>query len=128
MTASPFRLLIVCPAPLAVRYLSSCGLSFLPMQVCRGRALQLIRDLPVEFHCDKGSYSCRRDGEKAALAASIALLRGISKMKRLDFEACLLPNQPLKSMQCCSAFSAPRLPLRLLASVLPSIMFCCCAV
>lgn len=59
------------------------------MQVCSGRAPQLIRDLPVEFHCDKGSYSCRQDGEKAALAALIALLRGVSKMKRLDFEGFL---------------------------------------
>lgn len=74
MTAS-FRLLIVFPVPLAVRYLSPCALSFLPLQVCRGRALQLIRDLPVEFHCDKGSYSCRRDGEKASLAAAIAIAR-----------------------------------------------------
>lgn len=81
MTAPPFRLLIVRPPPLAGSYLSPCVLSFfsffflLPMQVCRGRALQLIRDLPVEFHCDKGSYSCQQDGEKAALAAAIALPR-----------------------------------------------------
>ncbi|KAG7219855.1 hypothetical protein INR49_005877, partial [Caranx melampygus] len=57
---------------------------------CRGRALQLIRDLPVEFHCDKGSYSWRQDGEKAALAAAIALLGGVSKMKSLHFEARLV--------------------------------------
>lgn len=80
-------LLIVGPAPLAVSYPSPCALSFLPTQVCEGRALQLITDLPVEFHCNKGSYSCRQDGEKPALAAELALLRGVSKMKRLDFEA-----------------------------------------
>lgn len=68
------------------RATSPCALHFLSMQVCSGGALQLIRDLPVEFHCNKGSYSCRQDGEKAALAALIALLRGVSKMKRLDFE------------------------------------------
>lgn len=40
-----------------MRYLSPCALSFLPTQACRGKALQLVRDLPVEFHCNKGSYS-----------------------------------------------------------------------
>lgn len=121
MTASPF------PAPLAVSYLSLCALSFLPMQVCRGRALQLIRDLPVEFHCDKGSYSCRQDGEKAALAASIALLRGVSKMKRLDFEARLLPTQGLKSMQCCSGLQCPPPPppsLRFCFAIYHVLLFC----
>lgn len=84
MTADPFRLFIVCPAS----YLSPCASSFfLPCTSARGRALQLIRDLPVEFHCDKGSYSCRQDGEKAASGSSDSIARReVSKMKRLDFE------------------------------------------
>lgn len=86
-------------------------MSFLPTQVCEGRALQLITDLPVEFHCNKGSYSCWQDGEKPALAAAIALLRGVSKMKRLDFEARLLPQTPKLSTQSnamqCNATTHP---------------------
>lgn len=92
MTAASFRLRIVSPLPPRSELpLSLCPVFFyfyffLPTSVCRGRALQLIRDLPVEFLRDKGSYSCRQDGEKAALAAAIALLRRVSKMKRLHFE------------------------------------------
>ena len=64
------------------------------MQVCRGQALQLITDLPVAFHCNKGGYSCRQDGEKPVLAAAIALLGEVGKMNRLDSEDSLLPKTP----------------------------------
>lgn len=85
---------------------------FLPTQACKGRALQLIRDLPVEFHYDKGSYSCRQDGEQVALPTALALLGGVSKMKRLHFEACLLPKTPKlwTRMHCCSSFSVSPFP------------------
>lgn len=88
----PALRLIVGPALLAVSCPSPCALSLSLMQVCEGRALQLITDLPVEFHCNKGTHSHQWHGENLMLAAAIALLRGVSKMKRLDFEARLFPK------------------------------------
>lgn len=95
MTASPF--IQAGPAPLVVSYLPCLSFSFFFFQHIsdlKGKTLWLIRDLPVEFHCNKGSYSFLQDGEKAALAAAIALLRGVSKMKRRDFLARPLPQTP----------------------------------
>lgn len=120
MTSSQFCFLIVCTFSLTLSYLPPCAL---PTQACRGRALQLIRDLPVEFHCDKRSYSCRRDGEKAALAVAIALL-GVSKMKRLHFEARPLVKTPKHLTQSCSAFSRLLLPLPLFCRLSSSRLLC----
>lgn len=75
---------------------------FLPTQAYKGRALQLIKNLPVEFRCDKRSYSCQQDGEKAVPAAAIALL-SVSKMKRLYFEARPLTKTPKHLTRCIAA-------------------------
>lgn len=40
----------------------------------------------MEFHSDKVSHSWGQDGEKALLAAVIALLGGLSQMKRHCFK------------------------------------------
>lgn len=105
-TASPFSSLTDSTFSFMLRNLpcapSSSFLYFLPTQAYKGRALQLIKNLPVEFRCDKRSYSCRQDGEKAALAAAIALL-SVSKMKRLYFEARPLTKTPKHLTRCIAA-------------------------
>lgn len=106
-TASPFSSLTVSTFSFMLRNLLPCApssffLYFLPTQAYKGRALQLIKNLPVEFRCDKRSYSCQQDGEKAAPAAAIALL-SVSKMKRLYFEARPLTKTPKHLTRCIAA-------------------------
>lgn len=101
MPLLPALRLIVGPRAKSGLRSSPCALSLWPRQVCEGRALQLITDLPMEFHCNKGTHSHLWHGENPVLAASIAFLRGVSKMKRLDFEAHLL----LKALEPSTHFS-----------------------
>lgn len=125
MTLFPFRLLIVCPVP--PLKLLACAQSLSPVQVCRGRALRLIRDLLVEFRCDKGGHSCWQDGEKAALAAAIALLGGVSKMKRSDFETPFFQRHPKLLTQCFAVSlrcTPPGCSLRLCFAIYHPLLHC----
>lgn len=93
------------PAPFSTCYPSPCALTFFAHAGLRGKSPPANYGLASGV-CNKGCYSCRHDGEKPVLAASMALLRGVSKMKRLDFEARLLPKTLELSTQCNAMQSA----------------------